>query len=100
MGKVGVRHFTTYFIPSNFYSVTDLNCHRMWTSKLYVDPAHIAHADDDKFAKSASLIIQRPPVFIILQNPSAFARIENHYFVNEVGMKCTSCRDLLKRFDI
>ncbi|CAA7266874.1 unnamed protein product [Cyclocybe aegerita] len=36
----------------------------MWTSKLYVDPAHIAHADDDKFA-------------------NAFARIENHYFVNE-----------------
>jgi len=35
----------------------------MWTSKLYVDPAHVAHADDDKFA-------------------NALARIENHYFVN------------------
>ncbi|XP_006459438.1 hypothetical protein AGABI2DRAFT_191415 [Agaricus bisporus var. bisporus H97] len=35
----------------------------MWTSKLHVDPVHIAHADDSKFA-------------------NAFARIENHYFVN------------------
>ncbi|KJA26318.1 hypothetical protein HYPSUDRAFT_64043 [Hypholoma sublateritium FD-334 SS-4] len=35
----------------------------MWTSKLYVDPEHVAHADNDKFA-------------------NAFARIENHYFVN------------------
>lgn len=26
-------------------------CIRMWTSKLYVDPVHIAHADDEKFAK-------------------------------------------------
>ncbi|KAJ3510975.1 hypothetical protein NLJ89_g4373 [Agrocybe chaxingu] len=40
----------------------------MWTSKLYVDPAHVAHADDDKFA-------------------NAFARIENHYFVNEGFMR-------------
>jgi len=40
----------------------------MWTSKLHVDPAHIAHADDDKFA-------------------NAFARIENHYFVNEGFMR-------------
>jgi len=40
----------------------------MSTSKLYVDPAHIAHADDDAFA-------------------NAFARIENHYFVNEGFMR-------------
>ncbi|KAF9477916.1 prolyl aminopeptidase serine peptidase [Pholiota conissans] len=40
----------------------------MWTSKLYVDPVHVAHADDDKFA-------------------NAFARIENHYFVNEGFMR-------------
>ncbi|KIM39847.1 hypothetical protein M413DRAFT_19611 [Hebeloma cylindrosporum] len=40
----------------------------MWTSKLYVDPAHVAHADDDVFA-------------------TAFARIENHYFVNEGFMR-------------
>ena len=37
----------------------------MATSKLYVDPKQIAHANDDKFA-------------------NAFARIENHYFVNDV----------------
>ncbi|PPR03315.1 hypothetical protein CVT26_007789 [Gymnopilus dilepis] len=40
----------------------------MWTSKLYVDPAQVAHADDDKFA-------------------NAFARIENHYFVNSGFMR-------------
>ncbi|PFH47956.1 hypothetical protein AMATHDRAFT_66482 [Amanita thiersii Skay4041] len=40
----------------------------MWTSKLFVDPEQIAHADDDKFAL-------------------AFARIENHYFVNEGFMR-------------
>ncbi|TFK75200.1 proline iminopeptidase [Pluteus cervinus] len=40
----------------------------MSTSKLYVDPAHIAHADEDKFA-------------------NAFARIENHYFVNNGFMR-------------
>ncbi|KAH8099953.1 proline iminopeptidase [Cristinia sonorae] len=36
----------------------------MATSKLFVDPAHIAEAERDTFA-------------------SAFARIENHYFINE-----------------
>jgi len=35
----------------------------MATSKLYVDPAHVAEADKDDFA-------------------NAFARIENHYFIN------------------
>lgn len=40
----------------------------MWTSKLYVDPVHVAHADNDTFA-------------------TAFARIENHYFVNEGFMR-------------
>ncbi|KAF8968121.1 Alpha/Beta hydrolase protein [Flammula alnicola] len=40
----------------------------MWTSKLFVDPVHIAHADNDAFA-------------------NAFARIENHYFVNEGFMR-------------
>ncbi|KAF8808745.1 proline iminopeptidase [Phlegmacium glaucopus] len=40
----------------------------MSTSKLYVDPAHVAHADDDKFA-------------------NAFARIENHYFMREGFMR-------------
>jgi len=40
----------------------------MSTSKLYVDLEHISHADDDIFA-------------------NAFARIENHYFVNEGFMR-------------
>ncbi|RXW12380.1 hypothetical protein EST38_g13473 [Candolleomyces aberdarensis] len=40
----------------------------MATSKLYVDPAHIARAADDDFA-------------------NAFARIENHYFINSGFMK-------------
>ncbi|TEB34593.1 proline iminopeptidase [Coprinellus micaceus] len=40
----------------------------MATSKLYVDPAHIARAADDDFA-------------------NAFARIENHYFVNTGFMR-------------
>ncbi|TFY77715.1 hypothetical protein EWM64_g6295 [Hericium alpestre] len=40
----------------------------MATSKLYVDPAHIAEAENDKWA-------------------NAFARIENHYFVNDGFMR-------------
>ncbi|KAF9468032.1 proline iminopeptidase [Collybia nuda] len=40
----------------------------MSTSRLYVDPAHVAHADDSEFA-------------------NAFARIENHYFVNDGFMR-------------
>lgn len=40
----------------------------MWTSKLHVDPVHIAHAEEGKFA-------------------NAFARIENHYFINEGFMR-------------
>ncbi|KAF7977494.1 hypothetical protein HWV62_3456 [Athelia sp. TMB] len=38
----------------------------MATSKLYVDPVHVAEADKDDFA-------------------NAFARIENHYFINSVS---------------
>jgi len=40
----------------------------MTTSKLYVDPERVAHAEEDEFAL-------------------AFARIENHYFVNEGFMR-------------
>ncbi|KAG5645925.1 hypothetical protein DXG03_004714 [Asterophora parasitica] len=40
----------------------------MATSKLFVDPAYIERADDDGFA-------------------NAFARIENHYFVNDGFMR-------------
>ncbi|CAK5268491.1 unnamed protein product, partial [Mycena citricolor] len=42
--------------------------YEMATSKLYVDPKYIARAASDKFA-------------------TAFARIENHYFVNEGFMR-------------
>ncbi|KAI0694603.1 proline iminopeptidase [Cytidiella melzeri] len=40
----------------------------MWTSKLYIDPAHVAEADQDGWA-------------------IAFARIENHYFINNGWMR-------------
>ncbi|EKM58262.1 uncharacterized protein PHACADRAFT_193386 [Phanerochaete carnosa HHB-10118-sp] len=40
----------------------------MFTSKLHVDPAHVAEAEKDDFANS-------------------FARIENHYFVNDGWMR-------------
>jgi len=40
----------------------------MSTSRIYVDPEHISRAEDDTFA-------------------NAFARIENHYFVNEGFMR-------------
>ncbi|OJT04857.1 hypothetical protein TRAPUB_4429 [Trametes pubescens] len=40
----------------------------MTTSKLYVDPAHVAEAEENDFA-------------------NAFARIENHYFVNDGFMR-------------
>jgi len=40
----------------------------MSTSRLYVDPEYIARTDDDKFA-------------------NAFARVENHYFVNDGFMR-------------
>jgi len=40
----------------------------MATSKLFVDPEHIAEADKDEFA-------------------NAFARIENHYFINDGFMR-------------
>ncbi|KAI0316053.1 proline iminopeptidase [Amylostereum chailletii] len=40
----------------------------MYTSKLFVDPAHVSDAEKDDFA-------------------NAFARIENHYFVNQGFMR-------------
>ncbi|KAI9000509.1 proline iminopeptidase [Trametes punicea] len=40
----------------------------MYTSKLYVDPVHVAEAEKNDFA-------------------NAFARIENHYFVNDGFMR-------------
>ena len=67
----------------------------MWTSKLHVDPAHVAEADENEFAKYVSVSSSSP--FLVLPSDelttrcalrdaaySAFARIENHYFVNDV----------------
>jgi hypothetical protein len=31
----------------------------MWTSKLYVDPAHVAHADNDIFATWGPILMHR-----------------------------------------
>ncbi|KAI0279698.1 proline iminopeptidase [Russula aff. rugulosa BPL654] len=51
-----------------------LNAARAWskwemsTSKLYIDPAHVAAAEKDDWA-------------------NAFARIENHYFINDAFMR-------------
>ena len=39
----------------------------MATSKLYVDPEQLAKADKDEYS-------------------NAFARIENHYFINDVRL--------------
>lgn len=63
----------------------------MSTSKLYIDPAHVAAAEEDDWAKSVfhqSLV----NLVVLLTGPfshptSAFARIENHYFVNEGFMR-------------
>jgi len=57
----------------------------MTTSRLYVDPEYIQRAEGDEFAKwdlfhSAARAI----VYLRWSILSAFARIENHYFVNEV----------------
>lgn len=53
---------------------------RMATSKLFVDPAQIAEAEKDDWAKLVTIRC----VELMLTRFSAFARIENHYFVNEV----------------
>ncbi|THH14269.1 hypothetical protein EW146_g6042 [Bondarzewia mesenterica] len=58
----------------------------MSTSKLYVDPAHIAEAEKDDWAKYAHHFLAS--LFFLFSDPSlsrcsAFARIENHYFIND-----------------
>jgi len=53
---------------TRLYAATAWAKWEMTTSKLYIDPARVAHADDGKFAL-------------------AFARIENHYFINEGFMR-------------
>jgi hypothetical protein len=81
MGQVGVSiHFFFRFEADCCL----LQLIRMWTSKLHVDPAHVAHADDGKFAKYVSFLFVITRINQRIFFFSAFARIENHYFVNEV----------------
>jgi len=63
----------------------------MSTSKLYIDPAHVAAAERDDWAKSVfffskcSLLCSTD--ILPFLSISAFARIENHYFFNEAFMR-------------
>lgn len=56
----------------------------MTTSKLYVDPDYVARAAKDDFAKYAKSRSILPFGAYLIDICSAFARIENHYFVNDV----------------
>ena len=56
---------------------------RMSTSRLYVDPKHIAHAEEDKFALWVGLLLVLDE-YLYTMSISAFSRIENHFFINEV----------------
>ena len=72
---------------------------RMSTSKLSIDPSRVAAAEKDDWAKFVFFIcsflpwidvsfVGHPPFCCFLVHPiSAFARIENHYFVNEAFMR-------------
>ena len=69
----------------------------MSTSKLYIDPSRVAAAEEDDWAKFVFFVwivatldrflICWPPSFFLVHSISAFARIENHYFVNEAFMR-------------
>ena len=69
----------------------------MSTSKLYIDPAHVAAAEKDDWAKfvcarrhieSLTFLVDPPPFFFSSSYLiSAFARIENHYFINDAFMR-------------
>ena len=66
----------------------------MSTSKLYIDPAHVAAAEEDDWAKSVFFFPLEPRRLGRVAQPdlfhaprSAFARIENHYFINEGFMR-------------
>lgn len=60
---------------------------RMSTSKLYIDPAHVAASEKDDWAKFAHLSSDQIALFLNFVSVSAFARIENHYFINEAFMR-------------
>ena len=71
---------------------TRLRAARAWTkwefqtSKLYVDPAHVAEAEKDDFAKYAISPRSALSASDTHRACSAFARIENHYFINDVRL--------------
>jgi hypothetical protein len=54
----------------------------MATSRLFVDPEYLAKATEDDWAKWA--ISEFDNARVVKWHFSAFARIENHYFINEV----------------
>jgi len=67
---------------------------RMSTSKLCIDPSRVAAAEKDDWAKFVfrSLLPWIDVSFVghsffNYSSISAFARIENHYFVNEAFMR-------------
>ena len=65
---------------------------RMSTSKLYIDPSRVAAAEKDDWAKFVFCSLLPWINVSLLAIPfcssiSAFARIENHYFVNEAFMR-------------
>jgi proline iminopeptidase len=59
----------------------------MSTSKLYIDPAHVAAAEKDDWAKFARFVVGPNRPWLILFKTSAFARIENHYFIKDAFMR-------------
>ena len=60
----------------------------MATSKLYVDPSYIARAEEDEFALYVYVLTPLIPFHdrTTFSFSSAFARIENHYFINDVSL--------------
>ena len=62
----------------------DLLTHRMATSKLYVSEEMLRRAEEDTFALCVPSQVSFSSCLADCGMHSAFARIENHYFVNEV----------------
>jgi proline iminopeptidase len=72
--------------------VHDLLTRRMATSKLYVSEDMLRRAEEDTFALCVHSYVSVGSSLSDCGMHSAFARIENHYFVNEV------CREFLSVF--
>ena len=64
--------------------ISSLIACRMFTSKLYVDPAHVAEAERNDFAKCVADFGTCAHSACSREYTSAFARRENHYLVNDV----------------